>query len=805
MKSKASVKEVCFGTYRLHGELNEIATAQAIHLMMQHGIAQPLIDTAVKYKNSDSLMRVLERYPNIRIGTKMHRSSTLKEDLDQELQNYGDHLYRALLHRHMPLKCYMVLVQAKADGKLKEIGVSNYSSQQLHRLIEELKELAAAGELPLPFEQAKPDVCQNELHPFLRTTVPQVCQELGIRFEAHSALTHLDEYPTDNSPKALSRAQMAMAYALQVGGGSVVFNSANYKHVAENLDLVELNETQLSRLGSLANKMCHARYPGSETVRFEPAFNGFADPSGLGSGFLDLPHTYILDIVAPQIRKDMAALNCGQIPSKTAFGIPRNDKNSREQLLVLAHGYFVHEDGRKIVFFKDDNAKDDSSKLNRLKFLLKKLRKTLWEHAAEMKIKSKPKLCRLRAIEDPEALPVEIPDKTTLQPFIDLVASLKELPKTAIQMERGVLFPDGRLDFCKQVSQPSFPQLCQAVLDSGVVKHFLIGNNVALANDVNGECEAALARLIRKARGIETFYLAGNAIAHDQVKSLAEALSTSTDARYVWLKMNPIKEGSYHLGKLLITNPRIEVLDLFNTGQCNSGVKAFLAGCDEAMAVRVGTTDSKGEEPPISSGLKHLYLDINAIKDGISVAKLASRFPNLETLSVNVNQLGDKGVKDLCNGLLALTPPQQPPLQRLVLGSNGCSDAVLTKITDVVHQYPSLTIIQLGSYRSTKFFRQGANEFSSKERMLDLATAIADNVKGLFPSASTGYFGFQHTYYSSDSQELLDAVEALGLYHHYSKRLQSPNKYSKAALVDTPIHVQPEPVKYIQSVYRNSM
>ena len=732
MDPKIGVKEVCFGTYRLHGELNEIATAQAIHLMMQHGIAQPLIDTAVKYKNSDSLIRVLERYPNIRIGTKMHRPSTLKEDLDQELHHYGNNLYRALLHRHMPLKCYLFLVHAKADGKLKEIGVSNYTSQQLVRLIEELKELAATAELPLPLEQTIPDVCQNEFHPFLRTTVPQTCQELGIRFEAHSALSYLDEYPKEDSPGAPSKPQMAMAYALQVGGGSVVFNSANYKHVAENLDLMELNATQLKGLSSLVNKTCHARYPGSETARFEPAFNGFADPSGIGSGFLDLPHTYILEEIAPQIRKDSAALACGQIPSKVAFGIPRYGKNSREVLLVLAHGYFINDYGSKILFFDGDSEKDDNSKLNRLKLLLKKLRKRVYEHAMEMKIKSKPKLCRLRAIEDPAALPVELPDKATLQPFIDLVASVKELPKTAIQMERGVLFPDGRLDFCKQVSQPSFPHLCEAVLNSGVVKHFLIGNNVALANDANGEREAALARLIREARGIETFYLAGNAIGHAQTKTLAEALSVSTDTRYVWLKMNPIKEGSYHLGKLLISNPRIEVLDLFNTGQCDGGVKAFLAGCDEAVAVRHAAGVSEDQKPP-SSGLKHLYLDINAIKDGASVATLASRFPNLETLSVNVNQLGDKGVTDLCNGLLALKPPHRPPLQRLVLGSNGCSDAVLTNITDVVRHFPSLTIIQLGSYRSTSSFDKMAINSAARRKCWTLPQLLHATCGPCFP------------------------------------------------------------------------
>ena len=100
-------------------------------------------------------------------------------------------------------------------------------------------------------------------------------------------------------------------------------------------------------------------------------------------------------------------------------------------------------------------------------------------------------------------------------------------------------------------------------------------------------------------------------------------------------------------------------LDKDDTGQCNEGVQALLDGYDSA----------DGDEP---SRLKHINLDINAITDDALVGRLVSRF-------VNINQLGDKGVEDFCDVLLAMESP--PPIERFVLGSNGCSDAVLPKLS----------------------------------------------------------------------------------------------------------------------------
>merc|ERR1719487_1090000 len=120
--------------------------------------------------------------------------------------------------------------------------------------------------------------------------------------------------------------------------------------------------------------------------------------------------------------------------------------------------------------------------------------------------------------------------------------------------------------------------------------------------------------------------------------------------------------------------------------------------------------------------MKHLYLDINGIRDGAAVAAVAGMLPQLESLSINVNQLRDDGFKAFVDALFALKA--LPQLTRFVVGSNALTDASLPLLTELVERIPTITVLQLGSYKSTRFFQQQANLFSSYEGMLKLAKAL---------------------------------------------------------------------------------
>jgi len=812
--------EIVFGTYRLKGEVLDIATAQAIRAFTVCGIANPLVDTAMLYNNAAIIESIMARFPHIRVCSKVHRAASVKADLEKELSRYGDRLYRVLLHKYMPdIACYLVLVEAKANGLLKQIGVSNYTSAQLRELIEQLTALDREGQLPLPLHAALPDVVQNELHPFVRTSVPELCHENGIRFEAHSVFSFLDQYPedviarvnelqaqtgTDATP--LSAAQIAMAFALQRGGGNVVFNTANYLHLSENMSPVKLSQQQLDVVATLNVKLCRARYSGSDMAAFDPRFAHHLDPVR-GSGFEACTPEYIRDVIATQIRSDLDAIEAGAVPSNVANGISRYRPQRPENaaaFAALADGVFIDDHGTPIRFYEDD-VKNSDARAKKLETLLTKIRKALQDHIADAALKSKPKTCKYHALEDPEALPVDIPDPAVLQPFIDLVASTKQLPETAIRMGRGTLFPDGRLDFCKQVSQPSFDKLCDAVLQSGAIKHFLIGNNVALVNDTDGSREAALGRLIRESRGVQTWYLAGNGINRDQIKSIAESLAVNPDAKYVWLKMNPIQDGSYHLGRLTALHSGIEVIDLFNTGQGDAGVAAMLRGITDVQA----TADQKA---PPRSGLRHLYLDINGITNGTAVAQLVAEMPQLESLSVNVNKLGDVGLKAFVDGFLALPEAQRAKLVRFVVGSNGITDASLPVLVQLVKAVPTLVVLQLSSYKSTNFFQQSHNNFTSADGLMDVAKALSENAAASV-NPQYNFFGFQNCYTTQDPQDvamLVADMAHLGLHvngsQRYTKGLAATiTSKALSTLLDAPANVQPPPVEFIQSVYRNAM
>ncbi|GFH53639.1 hypothetical protein CTEN210_10115 [Chaetoceros tenuissimus] len=804
--------EIVFGTYRLKHEVLEIAAEQAINLMISHGIAQPLLDTAVSYHNTSIIQKLISKYPNVRVGTKLRKAKTLKDELDMEKLSYGSNLFRILIHKHMPIESYLILVQAKADGVVKEIGVSNYTAQQLTQLVQELSE--HRDMLPISLQDAIPDICQNEFHPFLNTNVPSACDGLGIRFEAHSVHTLIDHYPeystldSDDDSIHPTVGQLAMSYALKRGGGSVAINTADYNHMKENLSVPEIKDAVLDKLGdTLFAKAQIAKYPGSDTTFFPSTLSDGSSYLALanGTGFNELPHDHIRDVIAPKLRSDVKALlgkKFGDI-SNTANGISKlkmKDSQSVSRYIVLAEVLFHDEITNKTKVFFTDPKKQKMSLLDRTNGLLSKIRKKLLEEKEAQKKALQPRTCKARAIEDPEALPVEIPDPKIIQPFINLVANATELPQSAIKLNRGVIFPDGRLDFCKQVAQPSFSQLCDAVLKSGIIKHFLIGNNLGLANDTTGKSKEALVRLITESKGIQTFYLAGNAIDEISIEPIANAFSQNKDVRYVWLKMNPIKSGSYHLGRMLRTNSNIEVLDLFNTGQEDTGVQALLNGY-------------LSQSTSLPSGLKHLYLDINAITSGKLIASLALQFPHLESLFFNVNKLGDEGVTDFCEVMLK-HEGQLPPLKRLVLGSNGCTDAVLPKLTELVQILP-LQILQLGSYRSTKFFQMSSNRFTSSDLLIKLAATVADNCS----SNEQGFIGLQNAFKGDNMNQLLDAIGDLGLVTHVQQSNKGIYQYKGAHhqsmetvtsrqlndLLSTPLELQPEPVKHIQSVYRNAM
>ena len=785
-----------FGTYRLKNAVLDIALDQALHALStaQAGDddatpSHPLVDTAVMYGNSETVARVLARHPNARVGTKLHRRKTMEEDLQREVGVFGARLHRVLLHRHMPMCAWRVLERAKSEGLVKEIGVSNYSAPQLAEL------LANAS--------IKPDVVQNELHPFLRTSVPRVCAEHGIRFEAHSALTGLEHYPGEVVLEAgATLAQVAIAYALQVGGGSVAFTTADYDHLQQNIDVtpMRLSPEQIAQLSELADRLPFQKYPGADKplgMIGEPWHLG---PNGRAPWTRGEDPETLLHVVLPELIKDLRRFSDGRIlaMSPVALCIPNASRGSKanEILNTLGATVFPSPHGS---FSEQVRPGNLSKKGSWLQLLLKAMRKRLDEAIKARKEAMRPKTCKLRAIQAPEALPVDIPPASAFDPFIRMLSSHQDAPPpTAVRFKRGAFFLDGRMDMCKQVSQPAFVPLCEAVKQSSIVRHFLLGNNLALEDDSDGSRQNALLSLIASDPEIETWYLAGNSIGPAQTQKLAAALESSSHAKSLWLKINPIKLGALHLGRLIALNHRLELLDLFNTGLCDEGLEALADGILEGGG---------------ASNLRHLYLDINALTADAPLPRLLRCLPALESLYLSVNRLGDNGVSRILKAFT--TPPNSrsnpgSTLVRLGLGSNGLTDTSLENLEAFVRNAPKLCVLELGSYKSTRFFKESDNAFTDPTKLQAVAGALHKNAAAS-PRPGATFFGFQHAYAGHENVDAL--VDQLvqdnpgQLVNGIQWGKQGRATFTAAELGRGGKHgfIDPPSVEFIQSVYRMAM
>ena len=312
----------------------------------------------------------------------------------------------------------------------------------------------------------------------------------------------------------------------------------------------------------------------------------------------------------------------------------------------------------------------------------------------------------------------------------------KELPVN-ILFKYGTINSDGRLDMCKQGFRKAFSETCEAVIrdrqnqdtnnKKPLIKHYLIGNNrIGEDGDSPGEGSrrvAALARMIRHRPDIVTWFLAGNSMNSVQIQCVAEALE-QTQSKYVWLKMNPVKTGAYYLGKMVVRNHHIELLDLFNCGLCNDGFAAFAQGMADAAV----------QNPTIPySNLRHLYVSINAINSAREIERTLHYLPYLESLFLGVNPFGDEGLKEIADVIIHKTSCRET-LKRLNMGSMALTDASLPLIKTMVAACPNLVSLELDSYKSTNYFDQKHNRFNveneeTRKQLKEIAEALVHNAR----------------------------------------------------------------------------
>jgi 2,5-diketo-D-gluconate reductase A len=245
-----------FGTYPLTGRDGVAAVVSAL----QAGYR--LLDTAVNYGNEAEVGEALRQSglprEDVAIATKVpgrfHAKDLALQSLRDSAERLGvEQLDVALIHWPNPSQdlypqAWQALVQAQRDGLVRTIGVSNFTDQQLRRII---------GDTGVT-----PAVNQIELHPYFpQAQMRAVNEELGIRTQAWSPLgkrqAPFDEPPVADAAAAhgVTPGQVILRWHVQLGSLPIP-KSASPERQRQNLDVFgfELTDTELEAITGLGRE-----------------------------------------------------------------------------------------------------------------------------------------------------------------------------------------------------------------------------------------------------------------------------------------------------------------------------------------------------------------------------------------------------------------------------------------------------------------------------------------------------------------------------------------------------------------------
>ncbi len=172
-----------FGTYPHHGDDSQVTTAHALDAGYR------LLDTALRYGNEEAVGRAVTASgvdrDDIVVTTKLpgrhHGYDEAIGSLHESLRNLRlERVELYLIHWPLPridryVDTWRAMIALREQGLTRSIGVSNFTAEHLHRLIDE------TGVVPA--------VNQIEMHPYFpQAQLRAVHAELGIVTEAWSPL-----------------------------------------------------------------------------------------------------------------------------------------------------------------------------------------------------------------------------------------------------------------------------------------------------------------------------------------------------------------------------------------------------------------------------------------------------------------------------------------------------------------------------------------------------------------------------------------------------------------------------------------
>lgn len=243
---------VGFGVFQIPEEECEKCVLDAI------AAGYRLIDTAQAYYNESAVGRAIEHcglpreglFITTKVWVTEHSYEKARLSVLESMRKLRiDYLDLVLIHQ--PLGDYYAAYHALEDlykeGKLRAIGISNFSAERMADLT--------------AFNEVKPTVNQVETHPFFQQQkLHEWMDRLDIRHEAWGPLAEIRVGELTSHPiltaialnHGKTAAQVALRYNVQ-RGIVVIPKSSHKERMAENIDIFDfqLNDNEMAQIASL--------------------------------------------------------------------------------------------------------------------------------------------------------------------------------------------------------------------------------------------------------------------------------------------------------------------------------------------------------------------------------------------------------------------------------------------------------------------------------------------------------------------------------------------------------------------------
>lgn len=216
-----------------------------------------LVDTANAYVNEKAVGRGIKKSgvarKEIFLETKIWPAFYEQEDAVDKTLERLDSGYIDLLLIHQPsgnyVAGYRMMEKAYKEGKVKAIGLSNFSKEQIQEILD--------------ICEVKPAVLQTEVHPYNQEKeLKSFLDKEGIMIQAWYPLGHGDQALLEDDvisglaeKYGKSTVQVILRWHIQ-SGNIVIPGSKNPEHIKSNFDLFdfELTDDDMEQMHSLDKK-----------------------------------------------------------------------------------------------------------------------------------------------------------------------------------------------------------------------------------------------------------------------------------------------------------------------------------------------------------------------------------------------------------------------------------------------------------------------------------------------------------------------------------------------------------------------